>query len=219
MTEEEYKAQIEGLNQQIASLTSERDNVVGEIKEDRKKRQELESKLEEATKALTEMASRPAAPEGDVKTVVEQIINQRLGEEKASIAKSNKIAAIERFVNENPAFKPENDTTGKLREQLIAKMDYFNTSGLESTDAFYRVVKDAASLLGVNTAPTNPGEPVVAPYASTPSSTVSPKPATNNGLSDVENRLLQQTGMSKDRYLALKAKMPDTIEEMLAKVR
>lgn len=218
MTEEQLKAQIDELQKQIAQLTKEKDNVVDEIKQDRQKRQALEEQLALAQKALTEMVPAPAAPAQDVKTVVEQLLDQRLSEQRASVAKGNKLTAIERFVNDNPAFKPENDTTGKLREALETKLAYFNTSNMETVEQFYTVVRDAASLLGVNTTPTNPaGTP--APYASTPSSIISPRPAGDNGLSEVENRLLQQTGMTKERYIQLKAKMPDTIADMLAKVK
>jgi hypothetical protein len=220
MTEEEQlKAQIEELQNKIAQLTKEKDNVVNEIKEDRQKRQALEEQLSLAQKALTEMVPKPAAPAEDIKTVVKQMLDAQLGEERASVAKGNKTAAIERFVSEHPAFKPENDTTGKLREALETKLSYFNTSNMTTLEQFYTVVRDAASLLGVNTTPTNPSEPVYSPYASTPTSVIPPKPAENGGLSDIEVRLLQQTGMSRERYLQLKAKMPDTIADMLAKVK
>lgn len=200
---------IEELTNQIANLTKERDNVVGELKEDREKRQEMQTQIEELQEALTSatQANNQKPEDKDTATLIEQLLEQKLGERDASVAKGNKQAAIERFVNENKEFHDENDTTGKRKEALVNAIARFNTSNLKTVDEFYSVVKDAARLLGSNTEPSNPSEskPEV---PSGPGASSQPKVVDVSGLSDGEAKLIEKNGWTKEKYLSLKQKNP-----------
>lgn len=210
---------VEDLQKKIAELTQERDNVVGELKEDRKKRQELQ---EEIDKLKGQENPAPAAQpnSSDPVEIAKQVYEKMRAEEKASVAKSNKNAAIERFVRENPEFNPANDTTGARREALVEKLKMFNTSNFETVEQFYSAVRDASRLLGANTASTDSEADIpVSPYAGDVPPTTTPKQAGQDGLSDKERKLLQQNGMTVERYKKLKESMPDTVADLLERVK
>lgn len=207
--------QIEDLKAQIATLTTEKENVVGELKEDRTKRQELQEQVETLQKALEDAVKANAAKQdpNDIATTVQQLLDQKLSERDASIAKGNKVAAIERFVSEHKEFHPENDTTGKRREALENAMKRFNTAGLISEADFYAVVKDAARLLGTDTVPTDPSEKPDIP--SGPTSSGEPKTVDVSGFTEQEKKLMEKNGMSPERFKALKEKNPNYIQDLL----
>ena len=208
------------LSNQIAQLTQERDNVVGEIKEDREKRKALQEEIDALKASQQVKATDPAQPAvNDVAEIVKKTVEQTLAERDASIAKSNKVTAVEKFVSEYPAFNAENDPTGKMREALEGKLSMFNTANLKSEEEFYSVVKDAARLLGVDTAPTNSGEKPVAPYASTSKSTSAPRVASDTSITDKEAHLIEQKGLTKERFLELKQKNPEMLERILGYVK
>ena len=69
---------------------------------------------------------------------------------------------------------PDNDPTGKKREALEDAMNCFNTTGLNSLDEFYAVIKDAARLLDTNTVSQTSEETVANPYSSTPQTSITP---------------------------------------------
>lgn len=208
--------QVEELKSKIAALETEKANIVGELQDDRKKRQDLQEEvnllktsLEDATKKNLESTDPK-----DVLQTVSALLDQKLGERDASVAKGNKTAAIERFVNENKEFHPENDTTGKRREALENAIAMFNTGGLVSESDFYQVVKNAHRVLGGNTTPSDPAPQN--PYSSTSPSSTDPKPSGDPELSAGEKRLIEKNGWTKDRYLALKAKNPGYMEKLVS---
>lgn len=206
---------IDTLKEQIATLTKERDGVVGEIQEDRKKRQEMQTEIDDL-KGLLEAATKAnQVPNNqtDTNAAIAEAIEQKLRERDASVAKGNKSTAIERFVSENKAYHPENDPTGKKREALEEAIKRFNTEGLNSVEQFYNVARDAARLLGEDTAPANPSDVEIQDTGHVSNQT--PRVATDGDVSPEEKRLYESNGWTKEKYLTLKSKQPDFIYQLL----
>lgn len=208
--------QFDELTKKIADLEAEKANIVGELKDDREKRRQLTEEKELLQKSLedaTKVNVATQAPD-DIANVIKAAVEEKLSERDASSAQSNKVAAVEKFVAENKQFHPENDVTGKLREALEAKLNAFNTNGLRTVDEFYSVIRDAASLLGVNTAPQTSSE-VPNPYSATSRSSVTPLVADDKDLTPGEKRLIEKNGWTKERYVALKEKNPSYMQNLL----
>lgn len=207
---------VEELTKKIAEKEAALSNVVGELKEDREKRRLLTEENDLLKKALEDATKANVNPQlpDDIAKVVEAAVEQKLSQRDASSAQSNRVAAVEKFVAENKAFHPENDVTGKLREALDNKLKQFNLNGLHTSEEFYTVIRDAASLLGVNTTPQTSSE-IPNPYASTPRSSITPNAADDKDVSPLEKKLIERNGMSKESFLALKAKNPAYINNLL----
>lgn len=208
---------IEELKNKIATITQEKDNVVGELKDDRQKRSKMQEEIDELKELLKSatQANAQVPVAGDVASLVEQAIEKKLVERDASVAKSNRVAAIDRFVNNNKAFHPDNDTTGARREALENKLRMFNTDGLKSVDEFYKVVVDAAKLLGTDTVPTNHEYVEEVPGTSTAPAHHAPRVARDGEVSVEEKKLYESNGWTKEKYLALKANNPEFIRTLL----
>lgn len=209
------------LNQKIASLETEKNNLVGELKEDRQKRQALQDQINELQQALTDATKRntEAPATGDISALVEQAVSSALNKSTASKAKGNKQAAFEKFVSDHKEFSAENDVTGKRLEALKSKFARFNTEDVVELDDFYALIGDANRLLGGDTTPQTSGREVNNPYSSTPSTNSSPRTAPDNDLSAAELKLIEKNNFTKERYLKLKAKNPKYIESLLVYVR
>lgn len=208
--------QVDELTQKIADGEIALNNVVGELKEDREKRRLLSEENDLLKKALedaTKVNLNTQAPD-DLAKVVEAAIEQKFSQRDASSAHGNRVAAVEKFVAENKAFHPENDVTGKLREALENKLKQFNTQSLYSSEEFYTVIRDAASLLGVNTTPQTSSE-LPNPYSSTTRSSITPNATDDKDVSPLEKKLIEKNGMSKESFIALKAKNPAYINNLL----
>lgn len=209
----------EELTKKIAESETALQNVVGELKEDREKRRLLTEENDVLKKALedaTKVNATQTPP--DIATVVENIVKQTLGQRDASVAQSNKVAAIEKFVAENKEFSPANDVTGKRREALDNAIRRFNTDGLSTTEEFLSVISDAARLLGTNTVPQTSSE-IPNPYSSTIRTSITPNVADDRDISPEEKKLIERNGWTKERYVALKAKNPEYMQNLVNLLR
>ncbi len=213
----------EELAQKIAKLEEEKNNLVGELKSDRKARQELKEQIEilkeQLEETLKSSTQQPAQNPGEVD--VKQVVEQTLAEREASKAKLNKKIAFEKFVTQNKEFHPDNDPGGLKRAALEEKLSRFNTDGIVEIEDFMRVIEDAKALLGrTDTTPqASTEQPIQNPYSSTPKVSVTPQHVENSGLTDKEKRLIEQHGFTEERYLRLKEKMPDYIDNLLKYVK
>lgn len=205
------------LSQKIATLESEKSNLVNEIKEDRKARQALKDEVETLKTALTQSVEGNKNPEDDkVKSVVENVLASR----EASRATNNRKIALEKFVTENKEFHPDNDSTGIMREALERKLSSFNLSGLSEVDDFIKVIGEAKTLLVQKDTGTKSSieTEVKNPYSSTSQSTITPTVKDTTGLTAAEVKLIGQAGFTKEKYLELKSKMPSYINGLLKNV-
>lgn len=223
MSEEEKRAaeeaaqkEAEETTQKIAKLEEEKSNLVGELQEDRKARQELKEKIGVLETKLTEKGET-ANPE-DTKT--EEVVEKILAAKDASRAKNNKVIALEKFVTENKEFHPDNDTGGIRRAALEEKLARFSTDGMTEIEDFNSVIRDAEALLGrIDTTPKTPTETEVAnPYSSTSQSTITPQLAPDKDLTPKEQKIMEQAGFTKEKYLEIKAKNPSLVNGLLKDV-
>lgn len=214
MSEDELKSKI-------ATLESEKTNLVGELKEDRQKRQTLQEQIAELQGAVEE-ATRvraSAQPNGDIEVLVTEAVTKALKTSEASKAKENKETAFEKFVREHKEFSPENDVTGSRREALEAEFNTFNTANVSKLEDFEALIGKAHKLLGGDTTPATSGVRTQ-PYSSIPSSPYMPRTVVSDGISDREAKLIEMNGWTKERYIKLKEKMPENyIENLLKHVR
>jgi hypothetical protein len=214
--------EIEEMKSKIAALEAEKTGLVGELQSDRKKRQELADQVTTLQEAVAEATKVNTAsnPNGDIEVLVTEAVTKALKTTEASKAKENKKAAFEKFVREHKEFSSENDITGLRREALEKEFNNFNTSNVVELEDFEVLVGKAHRLLGGDTTPATSGQRANNPYASTPISSVSPRTVQNDNLSDKEVKLYEQNGWTKERYIKLKAKMPESyITSLLAHVR
>lgn len=211
---EENEQSVEALTKKIADLEAEKANLVGELKDDRQKRQQKDDEIATLQQALEEATKKNlnAADPNDVTKVVADMLAER----DASMAKSNKIAAIEKFVADHKEFHPDTDTTGKRREALVEALKRFNTDGLKTVDEFYAVIRDAHRLLVPDTGTQPSGEEEQPnPYSSTPSPSITPKVAEDKEVTPEEKKLYEKNGWTKERYIELRAKNPTYMANLL----
>lgn len=222
MSEEEKAAlaakEAEETTQKIAELEKEKEGLVGELQEDRKARQGLKEEIELLQTQLKASVEAATANPEDAK--IQDVVEKTLAAKDASRAKNNKVIALEKFITENKEFHPDNDAGGVRRAALEEKLARFSTEGMTEIEDFTNVIVDAEALLGrTDTTPKTPTETEVAnPYSSTSKSTITPTVAIDKDLDPREQKLIEQAGFTKERYLELKAKMPDYINGLLKNV-
>lgn len=206
MNEEELKAKV-------ATLEADKTALVAEITSDRSKnRQSIEAKDEElriAKEALVaSVAKNNASPEeSKITEALEKLLSQKEGER----ATANKKAAFDKFVNDNKEYHPDNDIGGIKKAALEAQFNRFNQNGIIEVDAFSKLIGDANALLRGPDTSRQPNTQIL----STPSPTNQPKSAPDNELTSKEIDLINSNGWTKEKYMELKAKMPDFIEGLI----
>jgi FtsZ-binding cell division protein ZapB len=213
---------IEELKSKIAKLETEKTNLVGELQTDRSKRQSLQEQITILQESLADATKVKAAgePNGGIEDLVTEAVTKALKKTEASKAESNKKSALEKFVREHKEFSSENDVTGKRREALEREFANFNTSSVVEQEDFEALIGKAHKLLGGDTTSETSGNKVITPYASIPVNNGTPRTAQDINLSDREEKLIAQVGWTKERYMKLKAKMPESyISSLLSNVR
>jgi hypothetical protein len=200
-------AEVAKLTAELAKASSEKEGVVGELKGERSKKQEVEAKLTLAEAALAE-AKKTANPT-DVKGQVLEILNEK---EKGT-ALENRKSAEAKFKEAYKEFHPDNDPGGVKFAALQGKLTRFSTEGLKTEQDFVGLMEDAYTLTTGN----KPQPREVVFYASSPSGTnVQPKTIDGNRLTTKEDKLIQSLGWTTEKYLAQKAKRPHYVAELVA---
>lgn len=149
---------------------------------------------------------------------LELLLEKKLKEKEALSAKANKQAAFEKYIAEHAEFNPENDPTGLKKEALLKKINQFNTDGLKTIEEFTSVIGDAKILL-LGTDKTTDTSRDINPYSNPPKTNNIPPGNKSNDLSSKELKLMQQSGVSKEKILKLKATNPEYLETLLEFVR
>lgn len=206
---------VEELKLEVARLESEKAGLVGETQDLRKARQEKEEQittLQDALKAATDKNN--ASPEDEkIAAAIAKVLSQK----EEDRAKANRKAAFDKFVAENKEYHPDNDPSGLKRTALEKELAQFNTNGIVETDDFVKVIGKANALLRGTDTPRQANTDN--PYSSTPSNPAPPAPGPDKDLSEQEKKLIDRNGWTKEKYMSLKAKMPDFIEGLIAGVR
>lgn len=209
MTEEEIAA----LKAKNAQLEADKIALVGETTELRKSRADKETELQLAKEALVAAAEKNNQNPEEAK--IAEVVTKVLSQEKLGQAERNKKAAFDKFVAENKEYHPDNDPGGIKAKALETQFNRFNLNGLVEVDDFMKVIGDSNNLLrGIDT-PRQPSTQV----PSSPHSVVAPSSQQVSELSPAEQALIERNGMTQEKYLALKAKMPDFAAALLATIR
>lgn len=192
---------------QIANLEQDKANLVDEIKNTKKTKQELEKEYQDKIDSLNK--ERQELPDQD--SDPEQVVNRVLEKKEEAKAKENFDAAKEDFRKSVQEFA--NDEAGLLYKQFEKDMKKFNFSGLTSKEDFNNRLKEVYEF---HTRNRQTQEPSKTPYEGTPSqSGTDPKVTDDAALSAAENKLLRELGWDKDKFLAVKTKRPQYVASLL----
>lgn len=209
-TEAELKAKITELENAKNALT-------GELTEQKPKIREAQEQIEllKGQLAAAVQKNNETPEEQKILSVVEKALAQR----DQGDAEKNRKTAFDKFVAANKEYSPDNDPGGLKRSALERELATLKTweTAVEVDDLVGVIGKANTYLRGLDTS--RQTNNTVQPYSST---TVSPSLIVQDpdaDLSEQEKKLLAQNGMSKEKFLALKAKMPDFIETLLLQVR
>ena len=172
-------------------------NVVDELKEERKKRREVEEK------------SNPPKPTDEVSEKVKAI----LAEEKKKQADSNKGIAWAKFLDENKEFHPDNDPGGLKQAVLQRELNGLKTDEAILVDEFISLYEKAKRLI-----PSKESLPpeTITPDASTPTTPTPPRVRVESKLSPKEQQTIKDLGWTEERYLKVKLAQPRFVEKLLS---
>jgi len=198
LTPEQIQAIIKERDEAKAAadkLKQERDNTVEEIKELRKKRQEAEEALK-----------NNATPPDEVEKKIAEVLR---AEKDKSLQKMRE-DVLNEFIAKHPEFSSENDSAGLRKLAFEKKLSRFNLSVTENPSELNSVLEDALSLLKKET-PDNERSP----YASDPSSHGAPMSSDGSKLTAKERELINRVGWDQKKYMEMKARRPEYIEQLL----
>jgi hypothetical protein len=206
MTDEEIKA----LQDKVTQLEADKTSLVGETTELRKARADKDAELKLVQDALKAATEKNLQTPEDAK--IAEALEKLLSQKEQERATANKVAAFDKFVSDNKEYHPDNDAGGIKRAALEAQFARFNQAGVVEVDAFIKLIGDANALLrGIDTTRQTKTQ-----IPSTPSPVNQPKSAPDDELTSKEVDVIERNGWTKEKYLALKAKMPDFIESLVA---
>lgn len=204
-TPEELVAMIEAQKAALAQAEQDKTATVGELKDLRIKKQELEAQLQSAqTKA-----------EDIQPTDTEAAVNAVLQRQRQEEAKQNRAKAIEAFRQSTPEFSPASDEAGIKFSAFEREAAKFNFDGLHSVEEFKDRLKEVHEFM--NRGQSTRDDRMNVHRGTTEN--IDSDPPTQEGVLDArEKRLLEMTGWTKERYLRLKEKQPDYVASQLALV-
>lgn len=206
---------VEELQSEIVKLETDKQSLIGETQEIRKSRQEATEQVETLKELLKAATEKNNANPEDQK--IEEVVRKALAQRDQQSATSNRKTAFDKFVSENKDYHPDNDAGGLKMAALEREFAGFNTSALVAEEDFVKVIGKAHALLrGTDTQrQIDPAQP----ESSLSNNPAQPHITQDKDLSDTEAKLIQRNGWTKERFLALKAKMPDMVEDMVRDVR
>lgn len=209
-TIEELQAKLAEAEQAKAALTGELTDTRPKLRE----KDDLINTLKEQLKAATDKNN-----ENPEEEKIRKAVEAQLAKDRATTAEANRKKAFEKFVAGNKDYHPDNDQGGLKKaalEKELANLNTWNT--LTETEDLIAVIGKANTYLrGVDTSRQN--DTTVAPYSSTTNSPAAPVGDDKDGLSPSEKKLIERNGWTKEKYTALKAKMPDYVENLVAGVK
>lgn len=200
---EEIIALIQEKDEALQKAEADKTATVGELKDLRAKKQELEKSLEESKK--------PQTTEPEAQTTEEQF-EAFLQKKQQEEAKANREKAIEEFRASNHEFSEAADPGGIKFAAFERELKKFNLSDLSSTDDFKSRFREVHDFMNRGEKP----DETVNTYKGTQKAPAEPPSGNEKALDAVEKKLIDNMGWSVDRYLALKEKMPAYIEQQLS---
>lgn len=181
-------------------------NLIEELKEERQKKQDALN----LNKAAEDLKGDPVA---QTRTIVESMLN----EEKTKQIETSRTQFEADFKATNPEFETSNDPTGIKFQAFKKVLNRFNLNSLSTEQEFADVYSDAMIILKREDIKTK--EQINQNSFTPGTKSSSARTVTNSELTSKEEKLLNLSGMSKERYLKLKVNQPDYIRDLLEKVR
>ena len=208
MTEEEIKA----LQAKVTELEAAKTALVGETTDLRKARQDKETEIETLKNLLKEATEKNNLAPEDEK--IAAVVTRVLGSKEQERAAANKKSALEAFVNKHKEYHPDNDPGGIKKaalERELANLNPWNTA--VEVGELTAVIEKANTYLRGHDTPRQDanGNPILTP----PNNPTPPKTTPDDELSPREQQLIDRNGWTKEKYLGLKAKMPDFVDSLL----
>ena len=202
-TEEEGSEESDD-QKRIKELVKDKEGLIGQVKDQREKRQTAEEKLEKA------LEPKPGDG-GEAPSDAENVVRKVLSDERLKESKLNRETALETFLEKNKFYHKDNDPTGLRREKLKSTLNRLNTSESHSVANHIRDLEDAAKLISVETGGTPPVD--LGSAASEPKAGAGGQPNSSDGqeLNAVQEALRKEKGWSVEKYLEMKEKYPSVI--------
>lgn len=194
-----------------------------------KAKKEAEEAFEKAKKGLTEdlLAERqrrkaaeeemernrkspePASENDDPKEVFKKLLTEK-EQEEAKLARER---SLEKFRESVREFSKENDEAGIVFSKFENELKKFNLDGLKSEQDFMARYKDVYDYMNRKQSTPTPDSSF---YQGSPKGPGSSAPeGDSDPLSDVEKKVLERLGWTKEKYLQQKAKHPDFVRSLL----
>lgn len=216
LNKKEYDELLESLNKE----KEDKKKVVNELIEVRDKKQLAEA---EATK-LKEELSKNLRPDDGVITpekiaeITARTVQETLSKKEAEASEENRKEALRIFKSTNKEFHEDNDTGGIKFAALEKELTKFNLNGLKTKEQFINVLESAKKLLVTEKAaeePTKVEDPTPSQDFSNPKAI---EEASKN-LNSTENKLIEKfLNGDKKKYLELKLKRPEYVEQLLESI-
>lgn len=197
------------LAKKIAELESDKAKLVSEIQAERAKKQAAEEAKRLAEEELKKKeVPAPTVDDSDPEKIVVRVLEKK-EQEAAKTALEEAKADLKRMYNE---FSQDTDAGGILFSKFENELSKFNLSGLRTKEQFLNRFKEVYEFMNrtkksVDTKPNfHPGTPQFGSDA----------PAIDGAtLSDAEMKVIQEQGITKERYLKIKEKHPNFVQSLL----
>ena len=189
----------------IAKAESDKTATVGELKDLRTKKQELEAQIE----AQPKIEEKPGGGES-TEAQFEAFLQKKQGEE----AKKNRDKSIEDFRASHHEFSEAADPGGIKFAAFEREMSKFNLDNLSSVDDFTSRFKEVHDFMNRGE---EKGDKNVNVHKGTNRQAGGDAPTGDEHALDAgEKKLIDSMGWTQERYLKLKEKMPDYIDQQLS---
>ena len=217
-TLEDVQKERDELKEKLEVETQNKSNLVSEIKELREKKtlseteaKELKEKIEVLKKA--EVGDEELTPER-IAEISANAVQEIILKKEESDAKANKEAALKSFQSTQKEFHPENDEAGIKISALDKVLSRFNLADLKTKEDFLGVYTDAFKLLKKEESTTEQTE--VPHSTDNPEESPTPSEVDLKNLTKQELDIIDRTfGGDKERYLKIKEKRPDYVDQLL----
>lgn len=201
--------EAEDIKAKYEQAEKDKANLVEEIKEERRKKQEAEDLAKSAIEKKNEDPSEAK---------IQELIERKLNEDKTKQIETSRSQFDAKFKASHPEFEPSNDIGGIKYESFKRVLNKFNLNGLTTEEEFADVYNNAFLIFngGIKQNQNqNINKNAFTPASKSSGGTV----VTDGDLLPKEEKLIQSIGWTKEKYLKLKASRPTFVEDLLSKVR
>lgn len=202
-TPEELLEILAKKDEDLKKAESDKTATVGELKDLRTKKQEIEKELEEARKPKDQV------PDGGESATQEQQFEAFLQKKQQEDANKNKERALADFRSSHHEFSEASDPGGIKFAAFEREMAKFNLSGLSSVDDFNTRFREVHEFMNRSKKP----DESISLHNGTPRNPTEQTPANEGALDADDKKLIEQLGWTQERYLKYKEKNPAYVEQ------